>query len=235
LNEQLELLVKLQEIDTTILSLAEEIAKLSRKAGKDSLILKEAQMSFDNVKAKQDALIKKKKDREMELQEVEDRIEKSKSQSGSLKSNKEYEAHLREIESFKKKIDQIEDEILKVMDGADAMTAKLDKEEGKVKQAQEECKKDEKIIEEEKDKLYSNLDTFKSKRKVLTDSIGADDYELYMNLLKRFGDVAVAHAENEVCMGCNTNIPPQLYNEVKVNDKIMTCCYCRRFLYHKEK
>jgi predicted nucleic acid-binding Zn-ribbon protein len=235
LNEQLELLVKLQEIDTTILSLAEEIDQLSRKAGKDSLILKEARASFDNVKAKHDGLIRKKKEQEQELKEVQDRIEKSKAKSSELKSNKEYEAHLKEIESLRKKIDRIEEEILRIMDEIDVLAGELGKEEEKVKKAEEECREDERIIEEEKGKLYSSLETFKSKRKEFINRINADHYDLYMNLLKRLDGLAVVEAENEVCMGCNTNIPPQLYNEVKENDRIINCYYCHRFLYHKDK
>ncbi|MBI4838497.1 MAG: hypothetical protein HY806_05025 [Nitrospirae bacterium] len=34
-------------------------------------------------------------------------------------------------------------------------------------------------------------------------------------------------------MGCHTNIPPQLFNDIKDNDDILTCCYCHRMLYHE--
>jgi predicted nucleic acid-binding Zn-ribbon protein len=235
LNEQLELLRSLQEIDSTILSIADEVDQLSTKFGKDSLLLKKAQGSYNYVKSRHDAVIKKRKDREQELKEAQDKIEKSGEKSANLKTNKEYEAHLREIETLKKKMGTIEEDILVAMDKADAIAEELKGEDAKVKQAEEECRKDEELLNKEKDKLLSDMETYKAKRKEFIDRIDADSYERYMSLLKKLGGRAVVEADNEVCMGCNTNIPPQLYNEVKANDKIITCFYCHRYLYYKEK
>ncbi|HDZ61538.1 MAG TPA: hypothetical protein ENH40_00120, partial [Nitrospirae bacterium] len=39
----------------------------------------------------------------------------------------------------------------------------------------------------------------------------------------------------EICKGCNTNIPPQLYNDIRSNkDDIFTCYYCSRFLFYSD-
>lgn len=235
MNEQLELLKKLQEIDSAIISLADEIDKLSAKIGKDSLLLKQAQTSYNISKAKCDETVKKRKDKERELQEIQDTITKSQAKSGALKTNKEYEAHLREIESFQKRTEKVEEEILTIMVSADVLTKELKDEEAKLKQAEEECKKDEQIIENEKKKLLSDMQEYKSKRTEFTEKIDTENYEIYMNLLKKHGRTAVAEAENEICLGCNTNIPPQLFNEVKENRKIINCYYCYRFLYYKDK
>ncbi|MDO8281417.1 MAG: C4-type zinc ribbon domain-containing protein [Thermodesulfovibrionia bacterium] len=235
MNEQLELLKKLQDVDSAIISLADEIDQLSKKIGNDSLLLKQAQASYNISKAKSDEAVKKRKDKERELQEIHDTINKSKAKSGALKTNKEYEAHLREIESFQKKTERIEEEILTIMVSADALTNELKEEGLKLKKAEEECKKDEQLIENEKKKLLSDMTEYKSKRTEFTDKIDPDNYEIYMNLLKKHGRTAVAEAENEICLGCNTNIPPQLFNEVKENRKIINCFYCYRFLYYKDK
>ncbi len=235
MNEQLELLKSLQEIDSTILSIADEVDQLSAKFGKDSLLLKKAKTSCDNVKARHDDVIKRRKDKEQELKEAEDMIEKSQLKSADLKTNKEYEAHLREVETLKKKMGKIEEDILTGMDKADAVAEELKVEEVKVKQAEDECRKDEELLDKEKDKLLSDMEEFKSKRREFIDKINVEHYEVYMGLLRKLGGQAVVEADSEICLGCNTNIPPQLFSEVKANDKLVTCFYCHRYLYFKEK
>jgi len=55
-----------------------------------------------------------------------------------------------------------------------------------------------------------------------------------MQKFERLGGLAVVQVENEICLGCNTNIPPQLYNDIKETSKTYTCYYCKRFLYYQE-
>jgi len=57
-----------------------------------------------------------------------------------------------------------------------------------------------------------------------------------MTLLRDSGDgVAVTTARNELCSGCDMNIPPQLYVEIRKNEEILQCPQCRRILYASEE
>ncbi|MDR2338895.1 MAG: C4-type zinc ribbon domain-containing protein [Deltaproteobacteria bacterium] len=42
---------------------------------------------------------------------------------------------------------------------------------------------------------------------------------------------ALAAVDNSTCLACHMNIPPQLYNELFKNDKIMLCPHCHRIMY----
>jgi len=44
----------------------------------------------------------------------------------------------------------------------------------------------------------------------------------------------VARADKEICTGCSTHIPAQLYNEVLKGEKIRQCPNCLRILIHPE-
>ncbi len=70
------------------------------------------------------------------------------------------------------------------------------------------------------------------KRKNLVSKIDEEIYERYMNIMKSAGGVAVVQTQNEVCLGCNTNIPPQLYNDIKNDHGIFSCYHCNRFLFY---
>ncbi|HDH06233.1 MAG TPA: hypothetical protein ENH01_11115 [Nitrospirae bacterium] len=233
MNEQLRLLVDLQEVDSSTLSLADKIELLPGKLERFKTPLEEASASFQKLKSKHEDFNKRKKNKDLELEEIQDRINKLRSRSSEIKTNKEYEAHLKEIEGFEKNKYKIEDEILSLMEDIENFTKNLQEEELKIRKAEDDFQKQEKMLEEEKRKLNAEMEIRKAKRKDFIAGIDKEIYGKYMTLLNRSG-LAVVPAKNEVCLGCNYNIPPQLYNDIKKNDGIYSCFYCKRFLYYKD-
>lgn len=234
MHEQLKFLIELQDIDSSILSKAERIEQVPRKLNQYKAPLKEATESFQKSKLKYEALTKKKKDKDLKLDEIQDKITKLKARSGDIKTNKEYEAHKKEIEGFEKAAYMIEDEILLIMEEIDAFESELKEAEMKVKKAEEELKQQEKLLGEEQRILQEELEKHKGKRDEFASRIDREYYNQYMVLLKRLGDKAVVETKNEICLGCNTNIPPQLYNDIRKSEKIYNCFYCKRYLYFVE-
>jgi hypothetical protein len=230
----LKLLIGLQEIDSSILSLLEKIDALPIELEKFKAPLRKTREAFEKFKKQAASLEKKKKDKDIELDEMQDKVQKLRARSGDIKTNKEYEAHLKEIERFEQKRIQIEDEILAIMEELESFAEETKKEEEKVKQAEKEFQEQEKRLAEEKKMLETELESFKSRRKEFTARLDPEIYNQYKVLLKRLGGTAVVETRNEVCMGCNTNIPPQLYNEIRETGNMYTCYYCKRFLYFKE-
>ncbi len=235
MNEQLKFLVELQEIDSAILDITEKIESLPEKLNHYRMPLKKAESSFEKAKAGNEALNKKKKDKDIQLDETLDKIAKLKDRSSGIKTNKEYEAHLKEIESVEMSRRRIEDEILSLMEEMEKFSLELRQEEMKLREVENEFKRQEQAIEEEKKKLHAEIEALKRKREEYAARIDEEYYNLYMNLLRRAGGLAVVRTKNEVCLGCNTNIPPQLYNDIRKNEDIYTCYYCKRFLYYREE
>lgn len=234
MNEQLKLLIDLQDVDSAVLLIAEQIESLPVRLDHFKTPLKEAKEAFQKAQVKNEALIKKKKEKDLKLDEIQDTIDKMKSRSSEVKTNKEYDAHLKEIENFKKNRYQIEDEILALMEGIENFSSELKDEEIKIKKAEDEYKQQEKMIEEEQKTQHAEMEIQKAKRNDFVEKLEDRNYRKYMSLLERSGGVAVVETKNEICLGCNTNIPPQLYNDIKKNDDIYTCYYCKRFLFFKE-
>ena len=234
MNDQLKLMIELQGLDTAIESIADNIALLPGKLAQFETPLKEAHTLYESIKKKAETLNKKKHDKDLELDEVQDKIDKLKTRSSDIKTNKEYEAHRKEIEVFENNILKIEDELLVLMEAIEAFEDEMQKEKEIVNKAEEEFKKQEALVEEEKKKLNSEIEMCKAKRDEFATRIDKDLYDQYMQKFKRLGGLAVVQVENEVCLGCNTNIPPQLYNDIKETSKTYTCYYCKRFLYYQE-
>ena len=100
MKEELKLLIELQDIDSAILAKAEKIDQLPSRLAQFKSPLKTSKEAFEQFKKKFDELSARKKDREHSLNEMEDKIDKLKARSREVKTNKEYEAHLKEIEAF---------------------------------------------------------------------------------------------------------------------------------------
>jgi predicted nucleic acid-binding Zn-ribbon protein len=227
-------LVELQETDSRILEKRLFIEKVPLRIFEVDEPLRQAKVELERVKQKNDVLVKKKRDKERLLEETNEKIKKMKARASDLKTNKEYQAHLKEIETFEKEIAGLEDEILVIMEELDSAIKQQKGKEENVNRETEKLNVFKKELEEETGKHEKELSTLKEARAKLIESIEPDIYDKYMMLLRTGSGVAVTQAKEELCTGCNMNIPPQLYVEIRKNEEIIQCPQCLRILFYLE-
>ncbi len=234
IKDEIKKLVELQEIDKGIFALTKEKADHPR-------LLEELASEFDakkaNLKSIEDAKQKlhlKQKDKEGELASKEEGIKKTQSQLGQLKTNKEYQAKLTEIESLKADMSLIEEEILKLMDDVDAMKSDIEKEKIAL-QADEKTYNEKKGAAANRIKeVELQLATFDGKRNILAGGIDKKILARYEHILHGKNGLAIVKAENNSCAGCFMHVPPQVENEIRMHENIITCESCARILYLQE-
>jgi predicted nucleic acid-binding Zn-ribbon protein len=226
-------LVELQKIDTLILEKRFFIDKVPLRINEVDEPLKQAKAELEKMKQKTDALLKKKREREQRLEETNEKIGKMKGRVSEIKTNKEYQAHLKEIESFEKEITVTEDAILDVMEELDAALRQQKEKEERVNLETEKIDAFKKELDREVEEYEKELASLKGERGRLVSSIEPDIYDKYMMLLKTGSGIAVTPAKGELCTGCNMNIPPQLFVEITKNDDIIQCPQCLRILYYE--
>ena len=119
MREDLELLWELQKIDLDLRNIKmerdrypKEIKKLDEKQNLE-------RERIHKEKEKLESLEKERKQKEKYLVGEQDKIKKSEGRMTEVKTNKEYQAILSEIETFKEAIGRVEEEILIVMDEVD--------------------------------------------------------------------------------------------------------------------
>jgi predicted nucleic acid-binding Zn-ribbon protein len=231
MNEQLERLIKLQDIDSKIIAINHIMQEFPGKLAEAETPLRELQHSLSSIKQQIDTLDKKKRERERVLDDLSERITKLKARTSDIKTNKEYQALLKEIESVEKESSSIEDDILTVMDEIDAATKKTKSEEIKFRAENEKVEVLKKKLEIEKAEVGKELSSLKAVRSQIVDSIDKEWYDQYIVLIEINSGVAVTEVKGEICQGCNMYIPPQLFVEIKKNEEITSCPQCRRFIY----
>ena len=233
MNDQLERLIKLQEIDSKILAINRIIAEFPLKIAEAELPLKESMASLGNVKQKFETLDKRKREKESALDDIDEKIKKLKTRTVDIKTNKEYQALLKEIDSIEKDRSAIEEEILTIMIETDTVSKQSKSEESKFIGDKEKVEALKKKLDGEKSEVEKDLIAVNEIRSKIVDAIDKEIHDEYIELLKILNGIAVTEAKEEICQGCNMNIPPQLFVELKKNEEIMHCPQCRRILYFK--
>ena len=154
-----------------------------------------------------------------------------KSRLSELKSNKEYQAHLFEIEVANKKKGAIEEKILLCME-------KIEQLQRAMKEAQEKLSVIEKAFTQEKQalddlehKLSTELADLEAQQQARSAHIEKGLLSRYNSIKALRKDHALAEIKEGICSGCRLQLPPQLISEVKRAEDLHTCPYCRRMLY----
>jgi predicted nucleic acid-binding Zn-ribbon protein len=231
LRKQLEYIFQVQTIDTNIMNAERMQQKFNEEASQSE---KEVIVEQEKLQQAQERLLileKEHRDHEQALKSLEDQKKKMEERMLSIKTNKEYQAAMKETEKIKAAVSKKEDNIILTMDKVESAKTEVAAEEEELKKAK--AVYDEKRREQEGD-LQAYLEDVKqqeSKRDLLVKEIEPDLYSDYLRLQKVRHGIAVAVAEDEQCMGCSMKIPPQLYNEAIYGEKIVTCPHCHRILY----
>jgi predicted nucleic acid-binding Zn-ribbon protein len=232
-REQLERLIELQKIDVQILEKKRMIGEIPSQIAKEEFPLKEAQTALETTKQKHSDLEKKKRDKETETDDINEKVKKIKTRITEIKTNKEYQAHLKEIESAEKQRYDIEDEILILMEEIDSTSKEISFADSRFREKKKEIEALKKKLEGEVAEAEKRLLPLQEARSNLVDTIDKDVYKEYVELMKSSNAVAVTEAKDEICQGCHMNIPPQLFVEIKKNEKLIHCPQCRRILFYK--
>jgi predicted nucleic acid-binding Zn-ribbon protein len=148
-----------------------------------------------------------------------------------VKTNKEYQAMLKEMETIENKNSEIEDEIISGLDQIDRMRAEVRAKEKDFETRRSQYEKEKKKIEKEINQLDQDLHDSEKRTDVLRKQIRDELLKRYETIKGRRNGVAVALVWKEVCGGCHMNIPPQMYIELQRSSELLTCPNCNRIVY----
>ena len=231
MNQNLSPLIELQKLDLRIAEIKEQRRKIPERLQAVDAPLREARQLHQQTSASVEILIKERRSHEQDLEAHEAHTEKMKSRLSELKSNKEYQAHLFEIEVANKKKGDIEEKVLLCME-------KIEQLQRTAKEAQEKLNIVEKAYTQEKQALDKLEHTLATELADLEAQRQARSAHVEKGLLSRYNSIKAARKEHALaeikegnCSGCRLQLPPQLISEVKRAEDLHTCPYCRRMLY----
>ena len=230
-EEQFVHLIKLQALDGRLYHLRRERQAKPKLIQDLEARRNEEQAAVKVIEEKIKASQVKRKQQELDLQSKEDGIKKLQVQLYQLKTNKEYQTMQQEIEGQKADNSLVEDEVLILMEEAENLNKDLTKEKALFADAEKHLNEDKKKIEAEIASLDGEISALEAQRKEMAALVDKKVLAHYEKVLYGRDGVALAAVKGKACQGCFMNLPPQVINEIKMKDRIVTCESCARILY----
>jgi hypothetical protein len=231
LKKQLELLVKLQACDSAIHqaqrmqeSHPRMIAQLEETIAREREALRQQEKLLDETK-------KKRMQKEQELTLNEDKVQKARQHLTAVKTNKEYQAALKEIELIQQGNVRIEEDILTIMEEAERLVSQKAEGETRFSRKAKEVEEGTVVLENQLAACAREIEEHEQLKSTVITQIQTELLDLYHRIKQKRPELTVVAVENSCCMGCHMNIPPQLFNEIKRCQKIITCPHCNRILF----
>ena len=178
-----------------------------------------------------ESLLNQRRSSERELAIQDEQLQKVRSRLSELKTNKEYQAHLYEIELARKKKDSIEENVLEMMEKVEENEKAIAELEGQVAEIEKEFEVEKTRLESQLASLTDELTQLTQEQEALASSVEKPLLQRYNRLKTLRKGFAVAQVNDGACAGCRLQLPPQLVAEVKRGDELLDCSYCHRILY----
>lgn len=235
LKAQINSLIQLQIIDTEIYALKyEKESKPNEIKTLETSFEEKKQHLADLEKASLD-LQKQRKDKELELASKEEAIKKLQIQLYQLKTNKEYQAMLKEIDGLKADASVIEDNVLEILEEIDKAKNDIASEKQKLQEEERIFNEQKKNIENRVKEIDGRLAQLEARRIQIIPQIDAQILSQYERILLNRDGLAIVSVKNNSCRGCNMFVPPQVINLIRMYERIVTCEVCNRMLYIEDE
>jgi hypothetical protein len=227
MEQQLNLLLQLQEIDVRIRSFTEKKKRFPEVLAALERRRIENEQELDKTRESLQTAQKNKRDRDKDLEAGAQKVEKLKARTSEIKTNKEYQALLKEIETAENENKAIEDDILVLMEKIDAATALISTAETRARDEDAAIGAEQKEQEAAFAGAEEELKAAVLQRQEAVARVEHSLLAQYEKLLRTKG------GRGEACSGCYMSIPPQVFVNVKKNETVITCPNCGRILYYK--
>jgi predicted nucleic acid-binding Zn-ribbon protein len=231
MNTDLDRLIHLQQLETQADEARRRIAEYPELTSTLESRLQSARDAVLGVKARIAVSQESRRAQEKEVAGVQARLAKYKDQLLEVKTNREYQAMLHEIETAQNDIRVREDGILEIMLGADELAAELKTRESELKAAEKAVAAERQTLDSEIVRLQSELEQAGSARQKLAAEINRSVLATFETVSKGRKGVGVAEARDGHCTICHVRLRPQVFNLIRRNDSIIQCDSCQRILY----
>jgi predicted nucleic acid-binding Zn-ribbon protein len=233
MSPDLDRLIKLQQLDSTIAEARARVAAHPQRLADADARLAEAQQLVDaarqRLKDSQDARRALEKDAAV----FQGRLAKFRDQQGAVKTNKEYQALGHEIEKAQQDLGSVEEKEIELMVAADAIAAEVKQAETAFAGRKKDIDAEKQVLGQELGTVEASLATALAARGDIVGAIDAALMAKFEQVAKMRKGVALCAATRDgLCSVCHVRLRPQVFQLVRQNDSIIQCDSCQRILYY---
>lgn len=224
-------LFRLQHVDTELRALKLELAALGGAAGELKTTVGTKRSVTQAKRQEMAELEKQRRDLEAKLADEEEKTKDRRMRMQRIRNDKELGALRREVEISRDLATQLEESLMKLLEGADGKVAELKGLEDDLAIAEKQLAEREKQLAERTQALAADLERLTAERERAAAEIDESLRRRYELIFERKGGLAVVEVRKEGdCGGCRMRVPPQLITQLHRNVDVVYCPSCQRAL-----
>jgi hypothetical protein len=225
-----ELLLKLQGLDYQLGELERSKDYLPDMIASLDSEVQAARQSLDELNDQLEATKLEHKRLELRVKDKTADLERLKSQMTQIKTNKEYDALSREIDNARNEITESEDRILAALESIEQLAKNIEERTSAVKEIEKVNGAQLASIKLEMDSVGDKIKIKHGERQNILVRLNAPLIAVYERVRRGKGAGTVVAVRHRACSGCFKTLPPQLIQEIRKGETVITCDSCGRIL-----
>ena len=233
MKAELEKLIALQNLDTTIRKLEKELEAIPQRRAEIEREFDQRAFEIRGLETRRDEAKHTRARLEIEVVDQRGRAERAERNLMSSKKQEEYTAAIREADAARKQISTLETQILEQMESFDQAEAALNERADEIATLNSDREARLKAFDEETQRQSEQLVVARKDRDQVFANLPKAMSTMYSRISARIRDgVAVAEARNRSCTACFMSLRPQVMAEIRRGEEIITCDNCGRILFY---
>ena len=226
----IEILLKVQQFDSKIARIEGEIRDIPARKDEELTRMDEHKKALEvsnaNLHSKQSEI----RQQELDVEALNEKIKKLRTQQLDIKTNREYTAIEHEVSALNEKISGFEDKELVMMVEMDTIKADVSIKATELAEETKFVNEDVVLLDKRLEKMANTLNDEKQKRELIAKDVDPEWIERY-NIIKSRKDNALVKLVDGICRGCYMKLPPAAIHAIQKHDKMTFCDFCGRMLY----
>jgi len=235
LREQLALLIELQKMESATGRITARKKDLPVQIGELETKFTGFSAVVETQREQLEALRKRRREKDKQLQMGQETLKRTRERLLEVKTNREYQSMLKEIETSETKNSHVEDEIISLLEQLDVFEKEVKTKEADLDEQRRRYEEDKAKMAKELNSIAEELDICARKSEEIRKKIPVELLRKYEQIKSATRGVAVVSVWKEICDGCHMSIPPQLYNELQKSNVLITCPSCSRIIYWENR
>lgn len=235
MKKRLDLLEELQGIDQTIDGKKAEQTTLRADIVELEQTLASAQSALSGHQTQMADLRRERAELDAAMHTEQENIKRSETNMKEIRTNKEFQAIGREITAARKQVSDLEEQQLQIDTRMEELQTTIDACQSELATLSDSTKNGSDEKQAAIAALQDIIDTATAKRDTIVKELPSSLVRRYTQLRDQRRGQALAEARDGSCMGCNMQLPPQLYNTLFRGDEMYFCPHCQRILILKHE
>lgn len=232
MNSELEKLINLQKTDTKIHNLKKSIGTADERRANIEQEFEQHASSIREIQNRRDAARHERAELEKQIAEKQTYLDRAERNLKTAQDQKQYETSMRETDALQKQIAALEAQVLEKMTEAEEAEKILADRADEINSLEGNRTEAFSNFDGELSSNTAELEQQTKKREEVMATIPPNWASVYNRLVQRSQDgVAVAEVKNGSCSACFMSLRPQVIQQLRRGNDIITCENCTRILY----